>query len=127
MLNTEVTREQSKDTGMALVLVLLLAWGASGRNGFVLAAIAMHVVNMIAPGLFKPAAVVWFTASHLLGTVVSKVVLSVVFFGVVTPMAMFRRLLGKDPMQLRAFRAGHGSVMTERNHVYTGLDIELPY
>jgi saxitoxin biosynthesis operon SxtJ-like protein len=127
MVNKDVTREQSKDTGMALVLMLLLAGLASGRNGFLVLAMAFHVVNMIVPRIFRPAAVVWFAVSHLLGMVVSKVVLSLVFFVVVTPMAVLRRALGRDSLQLRAFRDGRGSVMTERNHLYTGRDIELPY
>ena len=106
MLNTKVTKEQSKDTGMALVLVLLLMWAFTRRDAFVLAAIALHVVNMTVPQVYRPAAVVWFGLSHLLGTVVSKVVLWIIFFTVVTPVAMWRKLFGMDSLQLRAFKAG---------------------
>ena len=127
MVKREVTAEQSKDAGMAFVLILLLVWAATRGNGFIFAAMAVHVLNMIAPQLFRPAAVVWFGVSHLLGTVVSKLVLSIVFFGILTPVGVVRRWMGKDSLQLRVFRAGTASVMTERNHTYGSRDIELPY
>jgi polyferredoxin len=127
MVNTNVTPEQSKDTGMALVLILLLIWVGGGHDGVVVAAIVVHVANMVMSKVFRPAAIVWFALSHLLGTVVSKVLLSIVFFGIVTPVGLWRRMLGKDSLRLRAFRVGHKSVMTQRNHTYTGRDIEHPY
>ena len=119
-----VTKEQSKDTGMALVLVLLLAAYMLGRRGFVLAAIIVQVVNMTAPQLFRPAAVLWFGFAHVLGILVSRVVLTMVFFTVVTPVAAWRKLFGADSLQLKAFKASRGSVMHERNHRYTGKDLE---
>jgi hypothetical protein len=50
-----------------------------------------------------------------------------VFFGIVTPIATVRRLLGKDSLKLRAFKAGQDSVMVERNHRFIGADLERPY
>ena len=119
-----ITREQSKDTGMALVLLLLLATYALGRKEFIAGAIIVHVVNMTAPQLFRPVAVLWFGLAHVLGTVVSRVILTVVFFVVVTPMAVWRRLTGADSLQLKGFKTSRGSVMYERNHRYTGKDLE---
>ena len=36
-------------------------------------------------------------------------------------------LMGRDPMRLRAFKAGDASVMLPRNHTFTGSDVERPY
>lgn len=126
-LTTNATKEQARDTGMALVLLSLIVWVLTRRDAFVMTAVVLHVVNMTAPQVFRPAAVVWFGLSHLLGLVVSKVLLAVVFFVVVTPIGLLRRMLGADAMQLRAFKGGSGSVMHERNHAFTGKDIEEPY
>jgi hypothetical protein len=126
-LTTNATKEQARDTGMALVLLSLIVWVLTRRDALVTTAIVLHVVNMTAPQVFRPAAVVWFGLSHLLGLVVSKVLLTVVFFVVVTPIGLLRRTLGGDSMQLRAFKGGSGSVMYQRNHVFTGKDIEEPY
>jgi hypothetical protein len=121
------TKEQAKDTGMAVVLILLIVWYFNRREGLILAAAIAHVLNMIAPQIYRPAAVVWFGLSHLLGSVVSRVVLGLVFFAVVTPVALIRRAMGKDSLRLKAFKAGRGSVMQVRDHTYTGKDIEKPY
>jgi hypothetical protein len=40
---------------------------------------------------------------------------------------MFRRVMGKDALQLKAFKAGSTSVMVERNHTFTAADISKPY
>jgi hypothetical protein len=128
------TKEQCKDTGLAMVLILLIvAWIIYGKDGritskhLVIAAIAIHVLNMIAPRLYHWPAVVWFGFSHLLGTVMSKVILTIVFVLVVTPVAVIRRMMGKDALQLKAFKAGPASVMVERNHTFTAADISKPY
>jgi hypothetical protein len=123
----DATTEQAKDTGMAIVLVLLLLWMFRDADGYVSAAIGAHLVAMAAPQLYRPLAVIWFGLSHLLGTVASRVILTVAFFGVVTPIGVWRRLVGADSLKLRAFKSGTSSVMEERNHTYTGKDLEQPY
>jgi len=124
---TAVTRDQCKDTGMALVLVLLLLFVWRHNQSYVGWAIAVHLVNMTAPQLFKPAAIVWFGLSHLMGTIVSRVLLTAIFFIVVTPVAMVRQMIGADPMQLRGFKKSKQSVMQVRNHTFTAKDVEQPY
>jgi hypothetical protein len=123
----KITKDQSRDTGMAMVLLLLIIFLARKREGWLFAAMVLHVLNMIVPQIYRPIAVVWLGFSDLLGTVVSKILLSIVFFVVVTPIAVVRRLLGKDSLKLRAFKAGQDSVMLERNHTFVRGDLERPY
>jgi len=127
IIRGDATSAQAKDTGMALVLVLLLFWAFRRTDGYVLAAIAVHLVNMVVPKVFSPVAVVWFGLSHLLGTIASRVILTVIFFTVVTPIGLFRRMIGADSLKLKAFKAGKGSVMKERNHTFIGQDLKQPY
>ena len=122
-----ITKDQSRDTGMAMVLLLLILCFRLKREWILLAAIALHVVNMIVPRIYAPIAVVWLGFSQLLGTVMSKILLSILFFGVVTPIGILRRLFGKDSLKLRAFKVSEESVMSVRNHMFVGRDIEKPY
>ena len=122
-----MTRDESRDTGMAMVLLVLLLWLAFRWDGLVRSAIVLLVLTMTVPRVFAPVAVVWLTLSHAIGAVMSKVLLSLVFAAVITPIGAVRRLLGKDTLQLRRFKAGHDSVMVRRNHVYTARDLETPY
>jgi hypothetical protein len=123
----QVTKEQSKDTGMALVLLFLLSILAAKPERLVIAAVLVHLINMIAPMIFRPVAVVWLGMSHLLGTLISKVFLGIVFLGVVAPIGLFRKLMGKDVLQLRKFKSSRDSVMVARNHTYTKQDFDKPY
>jgi hypothetical protein len=122
-----ITKDRSRDTGMAMVLLLLLVYIRTRRDGMLLAAIALHIVNMLAPRIYAPIAVVWLGFSHLLGAVMSKILLSILFFILVTPIGVLRRLFRKDSLKLRAFKAGEESVMLVRNHMFVGGDIEKPY
>jgi hypothetical protein len=117
---------------MALVLILLLVAVLLKREGhvnsvYVVAAMVVHVVNMIVPRIYHWPAVVWFKFSHILGIVMSKVILTIVFALVVTPVAVIRRMMSKDPMRLKVFKTGTASVMVERNHTFTATDISKPY
>jgi|ERR1700733_15937318 Saxitoxin biosynthesis operon protein SxtJ len=126
-LKRKITKDQSRDTGMAVVLLLLLV-DVRGKHGrFLLAAIALQVLNMTVPQIYRPIAVLWLGLSDLLGAVVSKILLSIVFFVIVVPIGVLRRLAGKDSLKLRAFKAGQDSVMVERNHTFIGRDLERPF
>jgi len=127
MRDVTITRDQSRDTGMAMVLLLLLALLKWGRSELLIAAFIVHIVNMIVPQVFRPVAVLWFGLAHLLGAVASRVLMFIVFALVVTPIGLIRRVLGKDSLRLRAFRAGNESVMVVRNHTFTASDLEKPY
>jgi hypothetical protein len=122
-----MTKDQTRDTGMAMVLLFLLVFLKTHRFGWLYAATFLHVVNMIVPRIYAPVAVVWFGLSHIVGTIMSKVLLSVLFFGFVTPVGVLRRLFGKDSLKLRGFKASPESAMLVRNHVFVAQDIEKPY
>jgi hypothetical protein len=121
------TRTQARDTGLALVLIcLLIAWFA-GRRDALGYGIVLLVLDMTWPAAFKPAAKLWFAFSHILGTVMSKILLSIVFFTVLTPIGLLRRVMGKDPMQTRGFKKDATSVFRIRDHQFSSKDIETPY
>jgi len=121
------TIEQAKDTGLAAVLILLFVAYLREDLRFVPAAMAVLVLTMVWPALFRPAARLWFGLSHLLGTVVSKILLSVVFFGVATPIGLVRRALGADSMKRREWKRGRGSVFVMRDDLCTERDLDRPF
>jgi hypothetical protein len=85
------TPEQAKDTGMAMVLICLLLgyWGKFPK--FLPVAIALLILTMAWPKAFTPLAGLWFGLSHLLGNVVSRVILTILFYLLVTPIGVIRR------------------------------------
>jgi hypothetical protein len=123
----KLTKDQCRDTGMAMVLIVLLLALAAKRDYVIFCAIGLLVLTMIAPRIFRPAAVIWFGLAHLLGMATSRVLLTIIFLVVVTPVGLVRRLLGADTLKLTSFKKGHESVMEQRNHTFSADDIVKPY
>jgi len=122
-----VDKHQGKDTGLAIVLILLLIALSTRNFVFLTPAVIILVLAMACPGIFKPAARVWFWFSNLLGEIVSKILLAIVFFLIVSPVALLRRMSGKDAMRLKAWKSGQASAFTDRNHKFTAADLEKPF
>jgi hypothetical protein len=121
------TTQQCQDTGMAMVLILLIIALRVDRGGVVLAALVVQVIAMTVPRWFALLAIVWLALSHAIGKVVSTILLALVYAIVVTPVSLVRRFTGKDPLRLRAFRNGTGSAMIVRRHTFEPRDLERPY
>src|SRR5690242_20736290 len=114
-LERKITKDQCRDTGMAMVLLFFILFALRRRTGLLDAAVVLHIVNMTIPKIYRPVAVVWLTFSDLLAMVASKFLMSVIFLLVVTPIGILRGLLGKDSLKLRVFKRGEESVMVNRN------------
>ncbi|SRR5579872_393561 len=126
-LKRKITKDQSRDTGMAMVLLFLLIFVSRKHPWLLYTAMILHVINMIVPKVFYPIAIFWLGFSDAMGAVMSKVLLSIVYFFVVTPIALLRRISGKDSLKLRVFKASQESVMVKRDHLFTARDMESPY
>jgi len=122
-----ITLNQSKDAGMVLVLICLII-GYFWKFKFVIPLSIILVLSiMIWPKIFLPFGRIWFGVSNVLGIVMSKVILGVVFFLLVTPVGVVRKLLGKDSLQLKQWKNGTTSVLKIRDHTFKPGEIEKPY
>ncbi|HIJ77968.1 MAG: hypothetical protein OEY01_01510 [Desulfobulbaceae bacterium] len=123
----EGQKDQSKDAGLAIVLILLLCvfWG--GYQFLLLPSIICLVITMACPSFFKVWANIWFRFSHLLGGIVSKILLSLVFWFVVLPIGFLRKMSGADSMNINSWKKSNDSVFVERNHLVVKHDLEKPY
>ena len=100
----------------AAVFVALGLWpltkGHEIRIWAVVIALFFLAVSLAAPRLLARPNRLWFDLGILLGRVTSPVVLGLMFFVVVTPMALLMRALGQDPLRLR--RRDSYSYLVER-------------
>lgn len=122
-----ISRDQAKDGGMAIVLILLILGMVLKQKNFYTYAMAALIVNMILPGFYKPFAKVWFMLANFLGTIMSKILLTIVYIVLVLPVGLIIRLLGKDSLKLKQFKKDISSVFKERNYQFRSSDIENPY
>lgn len=126
-MKSEPTPIQCRDTALALTFLLLLIWFFSRNAVFVYLAMAVLLVGMTVPSLLAWPARAWFGLSHLLSLVVSKIVLGVLFFVIVLPVALVRKAMGKDPMRLKQWRDGKPSAFVVREHLFVGEDLDNPF
>src|SRR5512144_3227805 len=121
------TREQAKDTGLAMVLICLLLgyWGKFPK--FLPASLALLLITMVWPNAFRPLATLWFGLAHIMSGIVSRIILTVLFFLLVTPIGLMRRLMGADALKLKQWKQGRDSVFVMREGAIQGKDLENPY
>ncbi|MGC9965364.1 MAG: SxtJ family membrane protein [Syntrophobacteraceae bacterium] len=127
MIFPEDPRSRQKDTGLAILLILLLVTYSLKGEKLLLPAIGILVAVMAFPAIFAPAARVWFALSRLLGKFSSKLILTVIFGAVVTPVALVRRIAGADSMRLGDWKKDRRSLFIERDHTFSSKDLEKPF
>jgi len=123
----QVTLDQARDTGQALVLLCLIIVIFFKQPSFAGIALIVLLVNMVCPQVYKPAAKWWFALSHLLSRIVPRILLALLFYVLVTPVGLMRRLMGSDALQLRTWKKGRQSVLRERDHTLSAKDIINPF
>ena len=114
-----LTNAQARKSALLVAAVLLgiAAWNVyRGRTTVVLIFGALGAALVIA-GLFVPPAArafhtAWMRFAVLLGHVNSRVLLTLVYYLVVTPYGIVTRLVGRDPLRRRG--AGQESYWVER-------------
>lgn len=95
--------------GLVFVGIFLIAaaygWYEQFSNAWVytfliLASILLFCV-LVAPKLLRPLNKAWYQLGLFLGRFVSPIVLGILFFIVITPVAIVMRLSGRDALKLR--------------------------
>jgi len=64
----------------------------------------------------------WLKLALMLGWTNSRILLSVIYFGFLLPIAVFSRVFTKDPLSLRGKKAQ--SLFINRNHSYSKEDLK---
>ena len=77
-------------------------WRRSGQTAgpawMMSVALVVGLVGLAFPAAIRWVYVVWMAAVWPIGWVVSHVLLAVIFFGVITPIGLILRAVGRDPM-----------------------------
>lgn len=110
---------------LALVFgLMLLAWFTK-HPAWLAIALCLTLATLVSPWLARMVAWGWMSLSQALGFVVSRILLGVVFFVVLTPLALTQRALGRDPLKRRAPK--NGTAFTDRRHTFTAKDLIRPW
>lgn len=89
--------------GVLIALAVLLAWrGRAGRAEIIGGiGVLLVVLGSLRPTLLTLPSDAWWAFAGVLGWINSRVLLSLAFFLVLTPLSLIWRLIGRDPMGRR--------------------------
>ena len=75
--------------------------GAGPRSWALVVGVLLLAPALLAPRILMPVYRIWMTVGEALGWINTRVLLGVVFYGLITPMGLIRRLRREDPMRRR--------------------------
>ena len=126
-LPVDVSNKECADTSMAMTLISLLVILFTKSLTLLPLPIGLLLLGMVWPRAYSLLARLWLGISLLLGSIMSRVVLSIIFIVVVTPIALVMRMFGHDPMRRKAWKKGTESTFVSRGDIIEAKDLEHPF
>ncbi len=105
--NLPVTRARLRSFGLTMGLVLLALAGyffwqeKSGAGYWLATALVFAGLGGLVPMLLAPVYRAWMTLALVMGFVMTRVILTVLYLGLFTPIGLIARLLGRDLLEQR--------------------------
>ena len=96
------TRKELREFGLTIGIILVILgalalWRGKGASVYFLAAgVGLITLGLLLPGPLKPLQKTWMGFSVVIGFFVSRIILFILFYAVITPIGLITRLLGKD-------------------------------
>jgi len=116
----KVSSDRSFGVVFLFMFLALGLWLVSGGHTkgwiFLVLSIGLFLVILRRPSVLSPLNLAWFRFGLFLGRLVNPIILGVIFFLVITPIAVIRRLLSKDSLHLK-FKPKLKSYWIDRNPI----------
>jgi len=117
-----MTREKKLEIILVLLVGLLVLHALFKTEAFLIAAQLIGALSILSEYFLTKVTWAWTKLAFALGYINGLILLSIIYFLVLCPVAFLYRLKKKDPLQLQ--KKTSGSYFTTRNHTYTGRDLE---
>ena len=105
--NIKSSKEDFKSFGVTIGIIILAISAALFiyENGFYydLAQIGFSFLSIgfFLPALLKPVYLIWMIFSVILGWIMTRIILSIIFYLIMTPIGLITRVLGEDFLALK--------------------------
>ncbi|MCE7064475.1 SxtJ family membrane protein [Dyadobacter sp. CY326] len=107
---------------LVIVTGLVVLFFVFKSQYFLIAAAVVGVLSIAIPAAGDLIVKGWYKIAEILGAINGRILLSIVFFVVLFPVAIIAKLGKKNPLALK--REAKDSVFVERNHKYAAKDLE---
>lgn len=109
------------ETIVVFIAVLVIVYLFTANRYYLYAGLGFAAIGLLVPSLSRLIHTGWMKLAMLIGLVMNKVLLSVVFFLVLTPVALLSRLFRKDPFETKKAASSN---FTDRDFTYTKKSLE---
>lgn len=106
MIENKIGKPQLRSFGLIVAggFSVIAFWptlfrGESPRMAALAIAIVMSATGLIYPPVLRPVFKVWMAIGEVLGWVNTRVILTVVYYGLIVPIGAVLRMTDKDPMR----------------------------
>ena len=120
----KLTREKNIEAALAICVGLLVLYWVFDNTYFLIAATVVGVSALLSQFLAKMIAWFWYKLAEILGRINGFIILTVLFFLFLTPLAWLSKLFRKDELQLKRKTKPEDSYFIERNHSFNKKDLE---
>jgi membrane protein implicated in regulation of membrane protease activity len=127
LLKINISKQNFYETGLILLFVDLLWIYHDFHNFQVIIGIVLVVILLLVPKIFFPLSWILIFCGKLLNWLIPPIILAVVFYLVVTPVSILRRLFSKDSLKITEFKKDKNSLFSVRNKLFKKEDILHPY
>ena len=112
-------------TILTITIGFLFIYLLSDAQWSLVLSLSIGSIGILSPFLSKKIEFIWFKLAWLLGLFVPKIILSVVFYLMLTPMAFLRTLISKsEPLSLKNNKS---TLFQIREKSYTAKSFENPW
>jgi hypothetical protein len=103
--NNELRRFGLVMTVPLSLIGIYLWWKGRGTYPYVLGAAGFFLAaGFLTPGVLRPVEKVWMKFAEIMGAIMTRVILTLAFYVVITPFGLLLRLMGKDLLDIRMDR-----------------------
>ena len=118
-----MSRQKNLETCLVIATGLLLFWLIFDIRELAIAAFVIGIIGAFFDKVAGWVTWIWYKIAEVMGAVMSKVLLSLVFFGFLAPIAFLYRIFNSDGLQLKK-KSADGTYWVERKHSYEKKDLE---
>ncbi len=106
-------------------LLVIYAYPFKSHQTFLYCIIVFNILVLFIPSFAQIVVAAWNKLSEILGKISSTVLLSLLFFFFLSPIAFLYRLIKTDSSKIK--RNNLKSMFIQRNYQYTTKDLEYPW
>jgi hypothetical protein len=114
-------KDKHLGTILIFVMVLIIFFLVNRNVKLLYIALALGAIAILVPALSRKIHNVWMKFAELLGLVMNKVILGIVFFAFLVPVASLSRLFRKNPFRTKKNTT---SYFSDRNFTYNKKSLE---